>query len=163
MRTREIGIVVATALVIAAGTPAGAQQPIAYPAKGQNPQQQQRDSGECQAWAKQTTGIDPVAVAQAPTPQPQGGPAVGGGERVRGAARGAAGGAIIGGIAGDAGEGAAAGAVVGTMAGGARARRNKAAQQQQAVAQADTQKQQAIGTYNRAFAACMEGRGYTIK
>jgi hypothetical protein len=26
---------------------AGAQQPIIYPAKGQSPQQQQRDEGEC--------------------------------------------------------------------------------------------------------------------
>jgi len=163
MNPRGIVVGVATVLAVAAGVAAHAQQPIVYPAKGQSPQQQQKDQAECNAWAKQTTGIDPVAVAQAPVPQPQGGPAVGGGERLRGAARGAAGGAVIGGIAGDAGEGAAAGAVAGTMVGGARARRNRAAQQEQAQAQGEAQKQQAIGTYNRAVAACLEARGYTVK
>jgi hypothetical protein len=45
------------------------------------------------------------------------------------------------------------------MAGGRRARQARAQQQQSAEAQ----KQQAIGTYHRAFAACMEGRGYSVK
>ena len=138
-------------------TRAEAQRPVVYPAKGQPPQQQAQDQAECDLWAKQTTGIDPVAVAQAPAPAQ--GPAVGGGQRVGGAARGAAGGAMIGAIAGDAGAGAAAGAVVGTMAGGRRARQQQAQQQQQVEAQ----KQQAISTYYRAFAACLEGRGYSIK
>lgn len=130
---------------------------VPYPSKGQSAQQQNKDEGECYAWAKQRTGIDPVAVASAPTQQS--GPAAGGGERVRGAARGAAGGAAIGAIAGDAGKGAAAGAVVGTMAGGRQARRNKAAQEQQAEqAKAGTLQQ-----FNKAFGACMEGKGYVVK
>jgi outer membrane protein with glycine zipper len=145
------------ALWCLAPTGAEAQRPVVYPAKGQTPQQQTQDQAECDIWAKQTTGIDPVAVAQAPAPAQ--GPAVGGGQRVGGAARGAAGGAMIGAIAGDAGKGAAAGAVVGTMAGGRRARHQQAEQQQQVEAQ----KQQAISTYYRAFAACLEGRGYSIK
>jgi hypothetical protein len=156
-------ILVTVAVVLAATTPGRAQQPIVYPAKGQAPPQQQRDMGECSAWSTQTTGVNPAAVAQAPPPPAQSGPAVGGGERVGGAARGAAGGAMIGAIAGDAGAGAAAGAIVGTMAGGARARRNRAAQEQQVQAQAAAQSQQALGAYNRAFAACMEARGYTVK
>src|SRR5579864_2435719 len=81
------------------------------------------------------------------------------GERVRGAARGAAGGAAIGAIAGDAGKGAAIGAVGGTMVGGSRARQNQRA----AAANQQAQSQGAIDTFNRAYAACMEGRGYTIK
>jgi hypothetical protein len=137
---------------------AAAQQPVVYPAKGQSAQQQSQDETQCNAWAKQSTGIDPAVVASSPPPQ-QTGPAVGGGQRVGGAARGAAGGAAIGAIAGDAGKGAAAGAVVGTMAGGRRARQQQAAQQQQAQAQ----QQGAIQTYYRAYGACMEGRGYTIK
>ena len=136
---------------------AEAQKPVVYPAKGQSAEQQQKDQAECDVWAKQTTGIDPVAVATAPTPAP--GSTVGGGQRLGGAARGAAGGAMIGAIAGDAGTGAAAGAVVGTMAGGRRARQQQAQQQQAAEAQ----KQQTISTYYRAFAACLEGRGYAIK
>jgi len=136
---------------------AQAQKPVAYPAKGQSAQQKQKDDRECYAWAKQDTGIDP-AVASAPPPQ-QTGPAVGGGERVRGAARGAVGGAAIGAIAGDTGAGAGIGAAAGTMAGGARARRNQAAQNEQA----QQQQQQTMSGFYRAYGACMEGRGYTIK
>jgi hypothetical protein len=130
---------------------------VPYPSKGQSPQQQTKDEGECFAWAKQQTGIDPMATAA--TPPPQSGPAVGGGERVRGAARGAAGGAAIGAIAGDTGKGAGIGAVAGTMAGGARARQNKAAQQQQA----QQAKSATLQKFNKAFCACMEGRGYTVR
>jgi hypothetical protein len=130
---------------------------VPYPSKGQSASQQNKDEGECYAWAKQQTGIDPVAVASAPPPAS--GPAVGGGERARGAARGAAGGAAVGAIAGDAGKGAAAGAVVGTMAGGRNARQNQRAQQQQAQdAKAGTMQH-----FNKAFGACMEGRGYVVK
>ena len=137
---------------------AQAQKPIVYPAKGQSMQQQSQDEAQCLAWGKQSTGIDPAAVASSPAPQ-QTGPAVGGGQRVGGAARGAAGGAALGAIAGDAGKGAAAGAIVGTMAGGRRARQQQAAQNQQAQAQ----QQDMLQTYYRAYGACMEGRGYTIK
>jgi hypothetical protein len=137
---------------------AEAQKPIVYPAKGQTTQQQSKDDAECYAWARQTTGIDPAVVASSPPPQ-ETGPAVGGGQRLRGAVRGAAGGGAIGAIAGDAGAGAGIGAVVGTMAGGRQARQQQAARNQQAV----SQQQEMINTFYRAFGACMEGRGYTIK
>jgi hypothetical protein len=146
----------AIAVAMAAG-PLLAQKPAVYPAKNQTAQQKQKDDKECMAWARQDTGIDPVAAAQ-PAPQ-QTGPTTGGGERVRGAARGAVGGAVIGGIAGDAGAGAGIGAAAGTMAGGARARQNQSAQNQQA----QQQQQQKLGTFYRAYGACMEGRGYTVK
>ena len=130
---------------------------VPYPSKGQQPSQQTKDEGECYAWAKQQTGIDPVAVANAPVSD--GGPAHGDGERVRGAARGAAGGALIGAIAGDTGKGAGIGAVAGTMAGGRNARQNKASRQQQA----QQAKSSTLNQFNKAFCACMEGRGYTIR
>jgi hypothetical protein len=130
---------------------------VPYPSKGQSAAQQNKDEGECYAWAKQQTGIDPVAVAN--TPPPPSGPAVGGGERARGAARGAVGGAAVGAIAGDTGKGAAVGAVVGTMAGGRQARQNRQAQAQQAE---DT-KTGTIQHFNKAFGACMEGKGYVVK
>ena len=157
MKSRSLLVIqlVSLALTVPA---AAAQQPIVYPAKGQSAQQQKKDDAECYAWAKQTTGIDPAAVASSPPPQDTG-PATGGGQRVRGAARGALGGAAIGAIAGDAGQGAGVGAVVGTMAGGRQARQQQAAQNQQSVAQ----QQELINTHYRAFGACMEGRGYTIK
>ena len=130
---------------------------VPYPSKGQPSSQQTKDEGECFAWAKQQTGIDPFATAG--TPPPDSGPSVGGGERVRGAARGAAGGAVIGAIAGDTGKGAGIGAVAGTMVGGHRARQNKAAQQQQA----QQAKSATLQKFNKAFCACMEGRGYVVK
>ena len=132
-----------------------AQQPIFYPAKGQGGQQQNRDQGECQVWAQQTTGINPANLPPPQAPQ-QTGPAVGGGERIRGAARGAVVGEIAGGHGGE-------GAAIGAMVGGARARRNQAAQNQQAQSQAESAYASKINTYNRAVGACMEGRGYTVR
>ncbi|WP_066742277.1 glycine zipper family protein [Cupriavidus sp. D384] len=149
------------AAAVLVGLSAGAlaqSKPIAYPAKGQSQAKQQEDDGYCYSWAKSNTGIDPAQVAAAPPPAPSG-PAVGGGERVGGAARGAAGGAVVGAIAGDAGKGAAAGAAVGTMAGGHRARQN----QRNAQANAQSQQSGAMNTYYRAYSACMQGRGYTIQ
>lgn len=132
---------------------AAAQAPIAYPAKGQSAQKQNKDQdqGECFAWARQTTGIDPATASNVPQ---ETGPATGGGERARGAARGALGGAAIGAIAGDTGKGAG----VGTMRGGREARQNQSARNQEAQAGS----QQALSSYYRAYGACMSGRGYTI-
>ena len=141
--------------------------PIAYPAKGQSQAQQQTDDGECYSWAKGNTGIDPAAVAAAPPPpaSPAPAPAAPGGERVTGALRGAAVGAIV-----DGSDGAAKGAGVGVVVGGARAQKNKQAQQaQQQQAQqaqqasAQSSKQATIDTFYRAHSACMEARGYTVK
>ncbi|HEX6733284.1 MAG TPA: hypothetical protein VF096_00610 [Azonexus sp.] len=124
-------------------------QPIAYPAKGQSPQQQQRDDQECYGWAKSSTGVDPAAVAAAPPPPHQ--PAVGGGERAVGAVRGA----VIGGIVGGS-DGAAKGAGVGVVVGGSRARQNRRASQ-------EANRQGQINSFYRAHSACMEGRGYSVK
>lgn len=151
-RKRCISAVIVSGVLVGSALYA---RPVAYPAKGQSPQQQQKDDGACYAWAKSNTGIDPAALAANPPP-PSGG--AGGGERLRGAARGAAGGAAIGAIAGDAGKGAAVGAVGGTMVGGARARNN----QQAAAANSQAQAQGAMDTFYRAWGACMQGRGYSV-
>jgi len=136
---------------------ASAQQPPAYPAKGQSQDQQAKDSTECRTWAQQTTGIDPVAAAQ-PAPQ-QTGPAVGGGQRARGAVRGAAAGAVVGEVANDdSSHGAKVGATAGVVAGGARARQEK----RTANANAQSAQQQTMATFNSAWSSCMKGRGYTV-
>ena len=141
-----------------------------YPAKGQNPEQQQRDETECYTWARSQTGIDPTgpATVAAATPEKVDNPADG--ARVRGAARGAAGGAVIGAIAGDAGKGAAIGATAGTMRGGVQKRRGKkAAAEQQKQAEAQAQQQaaatdaQKMDTFKKAYSACVKGRGYTAQ
>lgn len=134
-----------------------AQQPPAYPAKGQSQDQQAKDSTECRTWAQQTTGIDPVAASQ-PAPQ-QTGPAVGGGQRARGAVRGAAAGAVVGEVANDdSSHGAKVGAAAGVVAGGSRARQEKRAQN----ANAQAAQQQSMATFNSAWSSCMKGRGYTV-
>lgn len=141
--------------LLAFSATAVAQKPSAYPAKDQTAQQQATDDGQCLAWAKQDTGIDPAAVATAPPDRsgPQG-------ERLRGAVRGAAGGAVVGEIVDDdAGRGAAVGATAGVLVGGGRSRQNQAAQAQQAQAS----KTQALDAYYGAYGACMQVRGYTVR
>jgi hypothetical protein len=145
---RHALVVGVAACLFAAG--AQSQQPYVYPAKGQSAQQQQKDQGECYTWAKANTGIDPAAGVNVAAPQEQGGGAVG-------AVGGAAGGAIIAGAAGgNVGGAAAAGALIGGIVGHARQQRRN--QEAQANAQA-----QVMQSFQRAYAACLEGRGYTVK
>lgn len=136
---------------------AGAQQ-FVYPAKGQSPQKQKSDEAACYTWAVQQTGFDPAkppapqAAAKPPTTATGTTPGAG----LRGAARGAVVGEVVG---GDAGAGAAAGAAVARSQ--SRKQNVAAAQQSQQQAQAATQQQQ--GAFAKARAACLEGRGYTVK
>jgi hypothetical protein len=139
-------------------------QPYIYPNQGQPPQQEQLDKGQCYSWAVQQTGFDPVnpQVAAAPPPSQQ--PPQGG--MFRGAAGGAALGAVGGAIGGNAGEGAAIGAGVGALFGGmrrARERREEEQAQQAYAAQQQGAMSQGRSNYERAFSACMAGRGYTVR
>ena len=163
-RPRAIMIYRASLLVAALSLPAHAQQPIIYPSKGQSAEQQQKDQGECMAWAQQTTGVNPAAVAQSlAADQPQSDTGFLQDERVQGAVVGAAGGAAIGAIAGGhAGKGAGIGALVGTLAGGAH-REHKSDEAQARTRANQQQAQQSVATYNRAYGACLEGRGYTVR
>src|SRR6187455_1284340 len=130
-------ILIATALAALIGPCAISATPIVYPAKNQTPAQQQKDEGECNAWAKQNTGVDPVVLASTPTtaPAPAAAPPPSSG-RDGSRARGAAAGAVIGEIANDdASEGAAVGAAAGAVAAGSRQRRQNEAAQGQAAQQ----------------------------
>jgi hypothetical protein len=157
-------LLVGLALCIADLPSAVAQDLFIYPSQGQSQGQQDQDRNECHAWAVRESGFDPVSPPPPPagTPAPQG--SVGGGV-VKGGAVGAAGGAVVGAIAGDAGKGAAIGAIGGGLFGGVRSNRRQAAHaEQQAAAQQQYQAQvaQLNQTYNRALAACLQGRGYTV-
>jgi hypothetical protein len=183
---KSLGLCVATLITFAtsaafaqapapATTPSPATPPkpaslglMVYPGSGQDPAQQSKDENECYAWAGQQSGVDPTA---APKPAAETEEARGG--AVRGAARGAAKGAAVGAIADDgrvrdegnldAGEGAAAGATAGAVKG--RRAQKKANKQAQAQAQQTAQAQDtaAKDTFKKAWGACLEGRGYTVK
>lgn len=141
--TRQLsGSFVALVLVAALYGDAAAQ--AAYPANGQSPQKQQQDMAECQAWAAQQPGTS--------APPPPSGPT---GQGARGAARGAAVGAAAGAIGGDAGKGAAAGAAAGAMVGGVQRRQDRRAAQAAST--------NASAAMSNATAACLQGRGYSVK
>lgn len=131
---------------------------MVFPAKGQSAEQQNADLQECRSWAVNQSGVDPSTLA-APTSsaQQQNGKPV-----LKGAAAGAAVGGLGGSLGGEFGKGAAAGAVVGGLVGGIQKHR-----QGQATASVDQQTQQIyqqqIDKYNRAYSACLEGKGYTVK
>ena len=146
---------------------------VVFPAKGQTPQKQSQDEGECYAWSKGQTGVDPMAPAPAATPAPaqEAAAPAPSGQRARGAVRGAAAGAVIGEVADDdAGKGAAIGATAGVLKGGAEKRRaQEQAQQDAAKKQEATVQQQTAATqeqlnlFKKGFAACLEPKGYTVK
>jgi hypothetical protein len=139
-------------------------KPIIYPNKGQTPQQQDMDNYQCYNWAKQNSGFDPMAPIQPTAPPPPAQAPKGGAGK--GAAVGALGGAAIGSLSGEAGKGAAAGAIAGGLIGGVKKKQQTkeiAAQQDQYAKQQEAAYNQKRDTYNRAFTACMEGKGYTVK
>ena len=136
---------------------------IVYPGQGQSDDQMAKDKFECQRWATEQTGFDPLATPRASTPPPAAQEPVGGAGR--GALRGAAGGALVGAIAGDTRRGAAIGAGSGALLGGLR-RSDQRAREQAAV---DNWEQQEVARmtrerndFNRAYQACLQGRGYTV-
>ena len=135
-----------------------------YPNRGQTPQQQEFDKGQCYSWAVQQSGFDPANPQVAMPPPPSPGAPQGG--LFRGAAGGAALGAVGGAIGGSAGEGAAIGAAVGGLFG--LMRRAQSMEEQQQQQQSYMQQQQSAlarghANYNRAFGVCMTGRGYTVQ
>ena len=134
---------------------------MVYPAKGQTQAQQDKDRYECHVWAVQQTGFDPSKpqTAGGATTQPYqpSDPHV-----LRGAARGAALGAVGGAITGNAGKGAAAGTAMGGLAGGFKRRDERRQQENAQSAAAQSTDTAGASAYNRAMAACLKGRGYTV-
>jgi hypothetical protein len=168
-----------------AWSPAKSIGMYAYARNQQNADQQLKDESQCYGSARQQTGVDPQTSAPA-TPSPeqqkaaqqqaaqQGGQSVPKGGTVRGSAGGAAGGAAIGAAAGDAGKGAAIGATTGAVVGRRRQKRAKAEaqkqasqetaqSQQKAQAEASAQHQASLDSFKKAFSACMDARGYSIR
>src|SRR5277367_7009252 len=140
------------------------QRVFVYPARGQSPEQTERDRYECHTWAVQQTGVDPSradasayerVIVQPATPP--------GANAVGGAIAGAIIGSIIGGPR-NAGAGLLIGGATGAVVGSA-ADANAQAQAQQTQAQIN--QSAATGrvradSYRRAIGACLQGRGYTV-
>lgn len=128
-----------------------------FPMNGQSQDQQDMDEFQCQRFARERTGFDPMQTPTATSarPQSQGG-------IVGGAARGALLGTAVGAVAGDARRGAAIGATGGGVMGGMR-RADSQAQQDSWAREQNAIYQRNRSDWNRAFTACMEGRGYTVR
>ena len=149
-------VVSASILVCAlcAAGPVAAQDVFVYPSKGQSDEQMMRDKEQCHEWSVNQTGVDPEKVASAPPSSSSSG---------AGSALGGAGmGAVRGAVSGEAGAGAVEGFGIGRLVHAIRARRQME-QQQQAAAQEQEQKQAQLQKYDRAFNACLTGRGYTVQ
>ena len=139
-------------------SPAASLGMFAYPKNNQPQAQQARDEQECLASAKQQSGVDPSAPGAPPAaPEKKKGGAV------KGAAGGAAGGAAIGAIAGDAGTGAAVGATAGAIRGRRQQKRAQKEAEKQAQAAAKSTQEKSLDSLRRAFSACMDARGYSVK
>jgi Glycine zipper len=131
-----------------------------FPAKNQDQATQDKDDTDCYKWAIEQSGVDPLNPPKVEAAKVGTSPD---GTAVVGAAKGAAAGVAIGAIAGDAGKGAAIGAVAGGLA-GRRAKRVGDAQQQQKNNQQAAQQQTAMtDSFKKAYTACMEGKGYSVK
>jgi len=150
-------LIIGLFLIFGSGIASG-QELMIYPADGQDKEQQGLDEFQCYGWAKEQSGFDPMAPPTATEAPPEQEAAKGG--LVRGAAGGAAVGAII-----DGGDGAAKGAAAGAVMGGMRRRGQ---QRDQAQKNANWEQQQVEqyaqqrNNYNRAYATCLQGRGYTV-
>ncbi len=131
-----------------------------FPTKDQDQKTQDADEIACYKWAMEQTGVDPINPPQVQAKKVD--KSVDG-TAVIGAAGGAAAGAAIGAIAGDAGKGAAIGAVVG----GLRGRRAKVVgdhnEQQRNNQAAAAKEKELMDNFKKAYSACMEGKGYTVK
>lgn len=131
-----------------------------YPAKGQSDAQQQRDEQECHTWAVRESGADPDKVSI----QADDDPDVNGGRKIAlNTLGGAAVGAGVGVIAGDASKGAAIGAGAGATRGILKRRSAKKRARQENQDNARQQQDAISQNYIKAYSACLEGKGYSVK
>ncbi len=154
-RTRTLALAMTLGVFLCA--PAGAQDWFVFPNEGQSQDEQDKAEFQCIRDARERTGFDPMATPQAtqPAPQQRGG-------ALGGAARGALLGTAVGAIGGNVGRGAAMGAAGGGLLGGMR--RNDSRREQEQWARDQTANyQQDRDRFTRAFTACMEARGFTVR
>lgn len=154
--------VVASLFIIAASSginSALAADLMIFPAEGQSEEQLEQDKFACYGWAKKQTGFDPMVVPRATTPPPSKE------KKSGGVIRGALGGAALGVLLGDSSKAAKRGAAAGGLVGGVR---QGSANSNTEKANAQWEQEQAANyannrnLYNRAYGACLQGKGYTV-
>lgn len=131
-----------------------------FPENGQDKEQQEYDEYQSYKWAVEQTGVNPINPPEVEAEQIDTSPD---GSAVKGSAKGAAAGAAVGAIAGDAGKGAAIGATAGAVRGKRSKNYHDAKAQEQANAEAEQATEELMNNFKKAFAASMEGRGYSVK
>ena len=131
-----------------------------FAAKKQDAAQQAKDEQEAFEWAVKQTGVNPLTMKATQAAAVEKGPD---GKAVKGAARGALAGVAIGAIAGDAGKGAAIGATGGGLVGVIKKRRANADAKQEAQTTATQTDEKALANFIKAYTACLEGKGYSVK
>ena len=126
-----------------------------FPKGEKTPAQQLKDDTDCFNSARAQSSYDgKVADSSVAPPREQTGGAI------KGAIGTAAVGTVIGAIAGNAGKGAAIGAGVG---GNANQREANRAARERAAAEEAQRKGTAVADLKRAFTACMDAKGYSVK
>jgi hypothetical protein len=145
-------------------------EPMIFPKEGQSREQQSSDKQYCGSWAKGETGVDPSYVkAKLDMTNDNVANAASGEEprfgrrMMRAAALGAAMGGIDDGIDNNVGKRAVQGAVLG----GSRTRQDRKQyqkeQQLNGHLQKKTQLEEQYDKFMRAFAVCMDAKGYSVK
>lgn len=134
-----------------------------YPMRGQSSEQQDRDRYECYDWAVQQTGVDPTRLADGvPSPEVVVQVTAPADATIAGVAIGAAIGSTMG-KHGDSGS-VVVGAIIGGLLGAATSEAAQAEADVQAVQrESDARAASVAEAYRRAMAACLEGRGYSVR
>lgn len=159
-RSNHTVAAILTVLAAFLATSLSAQDLYVYPTKGQSDEQQEKDEFNCYTWARDESGFDPMVAPQASRPQPQSD------SKEPSVAKSAVGGAALGVLVGDSSDAALKGAAAGALFGGWRKSKHRKDEQRAQEQWADEQARQyqaARNQYNRAYAACLEGRGYTVR
>ena len=161
---------IAVAATVLLSFAVAAQAVNVTPAKGQSPEQMQKDIAECQGLATQSTGYSPTTAqpSNSAAATPKGG-------RLRGATTGAVAGAAAAEVRGNRNEEvydnatheqredyrrnqAASTATAGAIIGGSRQRRERRQSKKNSAPQATAAEE----AYEQAYSGCMMGRSYTV-
>ena len=170
MKKKYAFLIVLCLGVLIAKSAFSVSEPMIFPKEGQSREQQRLDKQYCGSWAQQETGVDPSYVkAKLEMTNDNVASAASGdkpsfGRRLmRGAALGAAMGGIDDGIDNNVGKRA----VQGVVLSGSRTRQDRQQyqrdQQLNGQLQRKMQLEEQYDKYMRAFAVCMDAKGYSVK